>query len=457
MTFEIGLALGILLTAIVLFVSERVRVDLVALMVLVTLALTGLITPQQAISGFSNPAVVTVWAVFILSGGLSRTGVAGILGRQVLRLAGHSEARLVVVIMLTAALLSGFMNNVGVAALLLPVVMDIARRTGRAPSKLLIPLAFSSLLGGLMTQIGTPPNILVSAALEGHGLEPFELFDFTPVGLAVVLAGITYMTLIGRRLLPDRDSGQPSAPGEVDLDRVYGLRDGLFVLEVPEDSFLTGKSLAECRVGSALGLNVMGIARGERVELAPDPAIVFEPGDRIIVEGQRDDMGALGAREYLRLESTEVKPADLVSPEVDFAEVALSPRSRLAGKTLREIDFRHRFHEYRRAGVPVLLGTDSAASNEALDMRRELRLAAESLDLEPRELFRMATSGAAHRLPWPSVSGRIEIDRAADLVALTFSKRPLSGADSDDELFGRFVRDDAEVHGVWVGGVPALD
>ncbi len=158
MTFEIALVLGILAAAILLFVTELVRVDVVALMVLVTLALTGLITPNQAVSGFSNPAVITVWAVFILSGGLSRTGVAGILGRQVLRLSGNSEARLVVVIMLTAALLSGFMNNVGVAALLLPVVMDIARRTGRAPSKLLMPLAFSSLLGGLTTQIGTRPR-----------------------------------------------------------------------------------------------------------------------------------------------------------------------------------------------------------------------------------------------------------------------------------------------------------
>ena len=130
--------------------------------------------------------------------------MAGILGRQVLRLAGDSEGRLIMVIMVTSAGLSAFMNNVGVAALLLPVVMDIARRTGRPPSKLLIPLAFSSLLGGLMTLIGTPPNILVAASLSEHGLEPFRLFDFTPVGAAVVLGGILYMSTIGRRILPER-------------------------------------------------------------------------------------------------------------------------------------------------------------------------------------------------------------------------------------------------------------
>ncbi|MEE8139158.1 MAG: SLC13 family permease, partial [Thermoanaerobaculia bacterium] len=344
MTLEIALVFGILVAAVILFVTELVRVDVVALMVLVSLALTGLITPVQAVSGFSNPAVVTVWAVFILSGGLSRTGVAGILGRQVLRFAGASEGRLIMVIMLTAATLSAFMNNVGVAALLLPVVMDISRRTRRAPSKLLIPLAFSSLLGGLMTLIGTPPNILVSAALGEHGLEPFKLFDFTPVGAVVVVAGIAYMSLIGRRILPSRNPARELAGEEVDLDSVYGLQERLFVLDVPEGSALVGMSLAQSRVGSALGLNVMGILHHGRLELAPDPAIVFKAGDRIVVQGQRAALGELGVQEYLSLESERVAPEELISPEVAFAEVALSPQSGLLGKTLREIDFRRRFH-----------------------------------------------------------------------------------------------------------------
>ena len=166
MTPEIALVLTILVIAVILFVSEKLRVDVVAMLVLVTLGLTGLISAEQAVSSFNNPAVITVGAVFVLSAGLSRTGVAGILGTHVLKLAHGSELLLVSLIMLTAAFMSAFMNNVGVAALLLPVIMDIARRTGRSPSKLLIPLAFSSLLGGLTTLIGTPPNILVSAGLE---------------------------------------------------------------------------------------------------------------------------------------------------------------------------------------------------------------------------------------------------------------------------------------------------
>jgi di/tricarboxylate transporter len=364
MSFEIALVLGILVAAVILFVTELVRVDVVALMVLVSLALTRLISPLQAVSGFSNPAVVTVWAVFILSGGLSRTGIAGMLGRQVLRLAGESESRLIIVIMLTSASLSAFMNNVGVAALLLPVVMDISRRTQHAPSKLLIPLAFSSLLGGLMTLIGTPPNILVSAALEHHGLEPFALFDFTPVGIVVVIAGITYMTLIGRKILPSRHpshgsggagdssdskrTGQSAGP-EVDFDQVYGLREGLFALDVPEDSPLAGRTIAESRVGSALGLNVMGILRDGDLQLAPDPDMKLLPGDRIVVEGQSTTRGEFGTHGYLSLESLDVPAEELVSADVEIAEVALSPRSKLFGKTLREVDFRNRFH-----GVIVL-------------------------------------------------------------------------------------------------------
>ncbi|MCG8469598.1 MAG: SLC13 family permease [Gemmatimonadetes bacterium] len=344
MPVDLAIVLGILAIAIVLFVSERVRVDVVALLVLVSLGLSGVLTPEQAISGFSNPAVITVWAVFILSGGLSRTGVAGILGRQVLRLAGDSETRLVILIMVTAAAMSAFMNNVGVAALLLPVVMDIARRTGRAPSKLLIPLAFSSLLGGLMTLIGTPPNILVAAAAADRGLEPFDLFDFTPVGASVVVAGIAYMALIGRRLLPERDVRRELVGGETELGDVYGLKEGLFALDIPGDSPLAGMTLAESRVGSGLGLQVMAVERKGRLELAPDPTTALKPGDRVLVQGPATTLEDLGARAYLTLESERVELEELVSPGVGLAEATVPERSRLIGQTIRETDFRHRFH-----------------------------------------------------------------------------------------------------------------
>ena len=142
--------------------------------------------------------------MFILSGGLTRTGIANILGHRLLRVAGRRESLLVVIIMVVAGGLSAFMNNVAVAALLLPVVMDIARKTGHSPSTLLMPLAYGSLLGGLTTMIGTPPNILVSEALRENGLPPFSLFDFAPVGLVVMAVGVGFVVLVGTRLLPKR-------------------------------------------------------------------------------------------------------------------------------------------------------------------------------------------------------------------------------------------------------------
>ncbi|MEE8238007.1 MAG: SLC13 family permease, partial [Gammaproteobacteria bacterium] len=166
MTIQIGLVLAILIASMVLFVSEKIRMDLVALMVLGTLVLTKLVTPPEAVAGFSNAAVIAVWAMFILSDGLTRTGIANVIGNTVLRLAGRTESRMIVVIMLTAGVLSAFMNNIGVAALMLPVVIDVARRTRIPASRLLMPLAYGSLLGGLTTMIGTPPNLLISGALE---------------------------------------------------------------------------------------------------------------------------------------------------------------------------------------------------------------------------------------------------------------------------------------------------
>lgn len=241
MTFDILLVLAILGVSLVLFITERIRMDLVSLMVLSALALSGLATPEQAISGFSNAAVVTVWAMFILSEGMTRAGVADIIGRNVLRVAGRGEARMIAVVMLTAGILSGFMNNIGVAALMLPVTVDIARRTKIPPSRLLMPLAYGSLLGGLTTLVGTPPNLLASGALRDAGLRPFSLFDFTPIGVVILLSGTAFVALVGRHLLPRRDPlDQPR--GQVDLYAEYELQARTFALRVPYDSVLVGKS-----------------------------------------------------------------------------------------------------------------------------------------------------------------------------------------------------------------------
>jgi di/tricarboxylate transporter len=349
LTTDIWITLTILLISVILFFSERVRVDLIALLVMGSLALTGVLSPADALSGFSNPAVVTVWAMFIISGALSRTGIANSIGRRIFGLAGKGEVRLIATIMLTAGVLSAFMNNVGVAALLLPVVMDLSKRTKLPPSKLLMPLAMGCLLGGMTTLIGTPPNILASEALNAFGLEPFHLFDFTPLGSIILFCGVLFVVLVGRYLLPTRNiSKELRDTSLTGLEQVYDLSQDMYIVKVPPDSLLSGKSLAESRFGTVLAINVIGIIRNGKTRLAPGADEVIESGDQLIVSGGIDQLSELHGRQYLVVEKGELGLADLISEEIKIKEVLLSPDSKYVGQTVKQINFRNQF------GVVVL-------------------------------------------------------------------------------------------------------
>ena len=344
MTFQIAMTLLILGVAVVLFISERLRVDLVALLVLSALALRGLISPSDALSGFSNPAVITVWAVFIIGGGLSKTGVGNIIGGQLLKLAGSGETRLIVLIMLTTAILSAFMNNIGVAALLLPVVMDIARRTDHPPSKLLMPLAFGSLLGGMITQIGTPPNILISSALEERGLYSFGMFDYTPIGIIVTSAGVLFMALIGRHILPKRDTAKAlRGATAAELGSMYDLEGNLFLLRLPDGSPLDGQTLAECKLGAVIGLNVTAIIRDDHPNLAPQPDDILKEGDQLLVTGLADQLVGLQEQPHFQLENQELKLDQVVDSEVIIAEISINNKFDSLGQTLNQLSFRQNY------------------------------------------------------------------------------------------------------------------
>lgn len=344
MTIQIYIVFGILLFAIILFITEWVRMDVVALLVLGSLAVTGLVTPAEALSGFSSPAVVTVWAVLILSGALARTGVASLIGQRLMRLAGDSEVRLMLIIMLTVGILSGFMNTIGVVSLFLPVVIDISHKKKRPPSRLLMPLAFAALLGGLNTLIGTPPNILTAEALKSAGLRPFAMFEFAPVGISVLVAGTLYMTWIGRHLLPSRDTTRDLGSGNgKDLKSVYELHERMVMLHLPEGSILHGKTLAESRLGSVLGLNVVAVLRNEDTHLSPESAFTLLSGDRLLVEGRLEQLTEMQTKENLILENEGFEIERLVSDDVTLHEARLTPSSSLIGQTLRQVGFRHTY------------------------------------------------------------------------------------------------------------------
>ncbi|HXV42517.1 MAG TPA: SLC13 family permease, partial [Anaerolineae bacterium] len=217
MTFEIGLVLVILVIALILFMTEKLSADIVAMLVLVTLALSQLVAPEDLFSGFANPAVITVGAVFIIGEGLYQTGVADYFGVEILKRAGSNEIRLIALLMLVTGLLSAFINNVGATAVFMPVAIGVARQTKIPVSKLLMPISFASLMGGNITLIGTPPNILAADILREYTGAGFEFFDFAPMGLLILACGILYMLLIGRHLLPNRP--------QADLTESYPVRE----------------------------------------------------------------------------------------------------------------------------------------------------------------------------------------------------------------------------------------
>ena len=344
---EIAMLGAILLFALAAFASQRFRVEIVAMSVLVILTLTGLVTVPEALSGFSNPAVITVGAVLVVSGGLLRTGVAGALGKGILRVAGSSEARIVALLMATGGLLSAFINNVGALAVLMPATMEIARRAKISPSKLLIPLSFGCLLGGTTTLIGTPPNILANQYLLERGLEPFSFFDFTPVGVVAMVGGILYMSLVGRRLIPSRRSADDLGWGlEQPLARpeAYDLKESLFEVRIREDSSLDGKSIGETHFRQALNLTILGVVRDGKTKLAPDATETLHSGDTLLVKGGAEEIARLDSVHDLALEvGAQVSTHDLESRDTGVVEVVLAPHSDLMGKSLRQIRFREKF------------------------------------------------------------------------------------------------------------------
>lgn len=341
---EHALVLGLIVGALVLFALEVTRPDIIALGVTLVLLLTETVTIAEGFSGFSNPAVITVIAMFILSAGLVRAGVADWLAKAVARAGGSSPILLTLVVMVTVGAMSAFMNNIGAVAVLLPSMFLITRHTGYPVTKLLIPLSFGSLLGGLTTLIGTPPNLLVSIALEDQGWEGFAMFDFLITGLSVMGVGVVYMALIGRHLLPERTPLN-------DLTEKYELQDYLSELMVPEGSEFADKTLAESRIPSRLGLTVLRVLRETdqgRVFLSPTPDLVLRVRDRLVVKGSITNLVGETSRPLVPYAETKLTAAALTNEETVLGEAAIAPGSWLIGAMIDRGQVR------RRYGVLVL-------------------------------------------------------------------------------------------------------
>jgi di/tricarboxylate transporter len=360
MTSEMLFTLGILAVAIILFITEWLRVDVVALAVVVVLMLTGLLTTSEALAGFSSSAVLTIAALFVVGGGVMQTGLAGTIGRRILTIAGDSKTRLIIVIVVTVALLSGFISDTGTVAVLLPAIISLAWNVKISPSKLLIPLSFGALLGGATTLIGTPPNIIVSDILRENGLPPFQFFDYTPIGIILLVAGVLYIASVGVRMLPDhspkQDIQRVDTPEE--LVEAYQLPDNLFQLRVRRGSAVVGRSILDSGIRDKYGVTILEILRGadpqgvtnlggrrlvlqsDPASIPPEPDTILENSDVLIVQGEANDVSYAAAALNLAVQPTQAEDyAYLVNHEIGLAEILLPPRSALVGKTIVEARF----------------------------------------------------------------------------------------------------------------------
>ncbi|TVP75467.1 MAG: hypothetical protein EA352_08225 [Gemmatimonadales bacterium] len=341
MSFEIAWALVLLTGTVALLATGRFRVDVIALLVLVVVALTGLAPVDRVLAGFSNPAVLALAGMYILSAGLSRAGVADWMGRRILGWAGSGELRLILAVTLVSGILSGFMNNVGVAAMMLPVVLALSKRTGTAPSRLLLPMVIGAQLGGFTTLIGTSANLLASDALREAGHDPIGLFGFTPVGGPILGAGVLLVLVLAPRLLPHRTppTGGVERPA---LRQEAGLGQRFFRLRIPSGSLLDGRSLGESLIGPALGVHVLSVegARGRR--LAPGPAVLLGSGDELLVQGRPDEFLRLRGRRHLASDGSDLQPDWLEAGGATLARARIPAGSAMEGRTPTELGLRER-------------------------------------------------------------------------------------------------------------------
>lgn len=372
MSTEALVTFVILGATIALFASDRLRLDVVAMLSLLALTLTGVAPLEVALSGFSSPAVLMIAGLFVIGAAISETGVAEWLGRRLDRVAGTSEPRVIAVVMSATALVSAFMSSTGTVAILLPIVATIATRRRISPGRLFMPLAFGAHLGSNLTLISTPPNLLVSDALREAGYAPFRFFSFFVPGIVVLVIGVAYVAFVGRRALPAGDA--VDAPVRslslAELATEYGLGEALSRFRVAAGSGLVGRTIAKANLRAAHGITIVGISRGGEA-MRVLPRTVIEAGDELGILGTDEAIAAFVSE--FSVEKLPGASTFSLPHEESLAEIVLPRRSRLAGRTLRDARFRDRY----RANVLAVrrVGSEGPVCHTVATLR-DLELAA---------------------------------------------------------------------------------
>lgn len=351
MNGELIWVLSLLAIAVVLFANGKVRMDAIALMVIVAFVLSGTLTLNEAFSGFSDPNVILIAALFIIGDGLVRTGVATKMGAWLVSVAGNSETKMLIYLMLTVAGLGAFMSSTGVVAIFIPVVLSVSARMNTSPSRLMMPLSFAGLISGMMTLVATPPNLVVNSELLREGLHGFSFFSVTPIGLVVLILGIVYMLAV--RFMLKTDNGDSARDGRKrstfrDLIREYHLTGRARRLAIRPGSPMIGQRLDDLKLRERYCANVIGVERWRRfrrVIVNVNGVSEFRARDVLLIDMSASDVDLRQFCGEQMLEPMVLRGEYFADQALDvgMAEVALIPDSEMIGKTVREIAFRTRF------------------------------------------------------------------------------------------------------------------
>jgi di/tricarboxylate transporter len=331
------ITLIVILGAIVLFATEIISIDLVAILIMVTLILTGVITPEEGIQGFSNKATITVAFMFVLSAALLKTGALQYLVHRLSDTFRSNFNMGIVLMMLLIAFISAFINNTPVVAVFIPVAIQLAHSSGKSPSKILIPVSFASIFGGMCTLIGTSTNILVSGIAEKSGLKAIEMFDMAAIGLILLACGIIYMVLFGTKLLPDRKE-------QINLNDKFGIIDYLTEIQLLKDSSDVGKSIMNSALVKQISMDIIEVRRGDTIFSLPPGDFILIENDILKVQCDVEKIKNLKDRTKA-LDNTSIKIGDndLTGKNSTLVEMIITSNSAFEGKTLRDVDFRRRF------------------------------------------------------------------------------------------------------------------
>ncbi len=354
------LTLAILALSVAFFINGKIRSDIVALCALVCLMVAGILTPEEALSGFSSTALIMMIGLFVVGGAIFQTGLAKMVSSRLMKLAGNSETRLFVLVMAVTSCMGAFVSNTGTVAIMIPIVVSMAMSVKMNPSRLLMPLAFASSMSGMMTLIGTPPNIIINEELIKGGFEGLGFFTFLPVGLICAVVGTLLLLPLSKKFLskPGALSGASASSGKSlkSLVKEYGVVDNLYRLSVEETSLVAGKMIGELDIRKQYGLNIVEVRSVDRnqrnpmarksVQKAADPDTTLRPDDILYISGKQAQIERLAADYALALLPDEENPtgSGFDFYDIGVAEIVLMSTSTVVNKSVKEVGFRTRYN-----------------------------------------------------------------------------------------------------------------